>query len=562
MTESTEPAITLRPYQVAAVKAIYAEFRRQPSTLLVLPTGTGKTATAGEIVRAGYAAGRRILMLAHRAELITQTAATLGRMAGCEVQVEMAERAEASNAGSLFAAGTGRVVVASVQSIVRRLHRFPEDAFDLVIVDECHHATAVSYAKILTHFARAKLLGVTATPERGDKVSLSKVFASVAFDLTLADAITDGWLVPIRQVLVKTGIDFSAVRTRAGDFAASDLSEVMRQLDSLREASVALVRNLGPRQALVFCVDVAHVVVQTESIREVMRETGVAGRVEMVVGETPSDVRESVFAAFRAGDVKVLVNCEIATEGTDLPSCDLVAMFRPTKSRTLYSQMRGRGLRPLPGCVDGVTEASDRRKAIAASPKPDLIVLDLVGNFDRHASDVVDCLDDLMDDDDPDAQEARRILARGDTDDLMKALEMARALRFGRDRARLACDGDFFAIFGIVRDSDRWGRKVTDKQRAALESADVPLVGIDRRSANQAISLMIERRYDGLATYKQARALVKWGVPLEVVESISFEAASRAMTNLQAQGWKPRDGSWWRETVGRSDGLQPASRIG
>ena len=552
---SEKPSITLRPYQAAAVSAVFAEFKRVRSTMMVLPTGGGKTATAGEIIRRGYVAGRSILWIAHRHELITQAAEAIERATGCSVQVEMAERSDASSGTSLFDRGTGkgRVVVASIMSLVRRLARFPSDSFDLVIVDEGHRGAARSYTKILEHFTTAKRLALTATPERGDKKDLAKVFETVAFDYSLFDAINDGWLVPIRRVVIEIDIDLSSVHTRAGDFATNELSSVMTGLDALRGASDGIARHLGGRQALVFCVDVAHVVMQTESLREVMREYGIQGRVEMVHGETPPDTRAEIFAAYRLGQVKVLVNCDIASEGTDLPTCSLVAMLRPTKSKTLFSQQRGRGLRALPGVVDGPPTAADRKSAIAASAKPDALVLDLAGNFDRHADEVVDALDGLISDDDPDAPEVKRILARGATDDLMKAIEMARALRLGRDREGLAKEGDFFAIFGLLREHDRTGREMTDAQLAFLAKSGIPTAGIDRRGASQAIAEIHRRRYKGLCNYKQAKVLVRAKVPLLVVERAPFAAATEAISRLSAAGWKLSSDAWWRDTLARAD---------
>ena len=544
----------LRPYQADAVAAVFSEFRSTRSTLLVLPTGAGKTATAGDIIRRGVQAGRSILWLAHRHELIEQAAEAIERASGCVVQVEMAARSEASDGPSLFGreAGKGRVVVASVQSLTRRLARFPADSFDLIVVDEAHRAMAPSYQRILDHFATAKRLGLTATPERGDKKDLATIFETVAFDYSLLDAITDGWLVPIRRVEVEMNIDLSSVHTHAGDFNPSELSSVMTGLDALRDASLAIVKHLEGRQALVFCVDVAHVLMQAESIREAMRAKFIDGRVECVHGETPPGVRDEIFASFRAGGVSVLVNCNIASEGTDLPTCSLVAMLRPTKSKTLFSQQRGRGLRALPGVVDGPRTPRERRAAIAASSKPDALVLDLAGNFGRHAGDVVDALDGLLEDDDPDAAEVRRILARRDTDDLLRAIELARASRFGRMREALARDGDFFAIFGIVREAHRWGREMTSAQRALLERAEIPLVGVDFRGANQAITEIIRRREARLCTYKQARALVRARVPLMVVERASFAGAIEAITALMSASGRPVGDAWWRGSLARA----------
>lgn len=209
----------------------------------------------------------------------------------------------------------------------------------------------------------------------------------------------------------------------------------------------------------------------------------------------------------------------------------------------------------MPGIVDGPPTATERKAAIAASAKPDLLVLDFVGNFDRHEGSVCDALDGLLDDDDPDADEVRRILKRGDTDDLMEAIARARALRSGRDRAKLAKDGDLFALFGLVRESDRWGREMTVKQREVLAPmlADPkregnPLVGYDLRSASQAISEVIRRKEAGLCNYKQARALVRWRVPVEVVERLSFVEASRLLDHVMSR--KPTGAGWWASVGG------------
>jgi hypothetical protein len=284
-------------------------------------------------------------------------------------------------------------------------------------------------------------------------------------------------------------------------------------------------------------------------------------------------VRKKVVDRFRAAEIRVLVNCELFTEGFDAPTCSLIVMARPTQSKALYLQQLGRGTRPLPGVVDGpeLDTPAKRRAAIAASSKPDMLVLDLVGNTGKH--DMVHAADLLGGDDvDPDIKEAERILARGETDDLLKALELARAARFGRERIRLAKDGDLFALFGILRETDRWGRPMTDKQRAALlrvladpkKPTGYMLDGIDLRGANQAITEIKRRETERLCTYKQARALARWNVPLEVVEVFTFKAATQALSTLAAAGWKPGDGSWWRDVVAgdsvpKSDGMRRAA---
>jgi superfamily II DNA or RNA helicase len=573
-----KPTKTPRPYQVEAKRAIYSEFRVHRSTLLVLATGLGKTFVFTSIIADGLRKGKRILVLAHRDELIEQAVTTIEDVIGKGmVGIEKGKRHDASKPSTLLD-GTGRVVVSSVQTMIRRLGKIPPDSFDLVIRDEAHHCVSPTDLAVLAHFAGAKVLGVTATPNRGDQKALREVFDSVAYDMNILDGIMEGWLVPVRQQSIKPkGLDLSMVRRSHGDFDRTQLAEVMESLDMLRAISVPTVQLLSGRQALVFCVGVRHAELQAESIREVMRELKVEGEVVSLDGKTPKEVRDDVVARFRAGEIRVLVNCELLTEGFDAPTCSLIVMARPTQSKALYLQILGRGTRPLPGVVDPYADepAAVRRAAIAASSKPDMLVLDLVGNTGKH--DMIHAADMLGGDDvDPDIKEAERILARGETDDLMRAIEMARAARFGRERLRLAKDGDLFALFGLVRETDRWRRPMSDKQRSAMlrtladpkKPAGDPLVGIDRRGANQAFTEIKRREVQRLCTYKQARALARWGVPLEVVEAFTFEGASKAMSNLAAANrsssrWTAGDGAWWRDVAHRGgpkpDGISQAA---
>jgi superfamily II DNA or RNA helicase len=555
MTETPKPAITLRPYQAESKRAIYAEFRLHRSTLLVLATGLGKTIVFTAIVADGLRNGKRILVLAHRDELIDQAAKTIERVIGCEVLIEKGDRRDISRPATLFARGTGRVVVSSIQTMVRRLGSIPFDAFDLVIRDEAHHARSASDEAVLAHFSTAKILGVTATPNRGDDKALGKVFSSVAYDMNILDGISEGWLVPVRQKQIDLpDLDLSSMRKVAGDFNRNQLAEVMENLDMLRSISAPTVRYLEGRQALVFCVSIKHAELQAESIREVMRELGVIGDVVSLDGTAPNEVRKDVVSRFRAGKIAVLVGCEIFTEGFDAPTCSLIVMARPTQSKALYLQCLGRGTRPLPGVVDGpgTDTAAMRRAAIAASSKPDMLVLDLVGNTGKH--DMIHAADLLGGDgDEADIREAERILERGDTDDLMEAIERARALRSGHDRARLARDGDFFAIFGLVRGSHRWGKEMSPAQRAMLEKVGIPLVGVDQRGANQAITEIIRRRDAGLCNYRQARVLVRARVPLHIVERSRFDDSSLAISRLSAANYQLTGNSWWLETLARAD---------
>jgi superfamily II DNA or RNA helicase len=543
-----EPAqpIQVRPYQDAAKKAIYASLREHRSTLLVLPTGTGKTVVFADVVGDGVRKGRRVLILAHRAELIEQGAAKISAIAGCEVGIEMADQRDGSR-------GDAPILMASVQSIVRRLASFPRDAFNLVVVDEAHHAAAKSYRDILDHFASAKVLGVTATPNRGDNIALRAVFDDVAFDLPLLDAIEDGWLVPIRQRTIETSIDLSTCRKSKGDFTKQDLEDVMTQIEALHEIAVPTVEHVGVRQAIVFAVTVAHAHLLAEAIREAIIATGETPRVEVVTGNTDPDERRDIFSGFRAGAVQYLVNVEVATEGTDLPTAQVIVMARPTMSRNLHCQMLGRGTRPLPGVVDGLETAAERRAAIEASAKPHMLLLDFAGNTGKH--DLASGLDALEGDDlDPElAKAVREILADGEHD-LIEAIRLARLKRSEKTRPIRARGGDPFALFGLPEpEPDRWGREMSPEQEAVLKRHGIPTAKLDRRQASAAISAIMDRSTRGLSTYKQCRCLHKFGCPLDVVEGMTRQRATELVGKLEAAKWRPEGKYWW----GVAPGIAP-----
>lgn len=538
------PTLKVRPYQEAAKRAIYASLREHRSTLLVLPTGTGKTVVFADVVGDGVRKGRRVLILAHRAELIEQGAEKIAAIAGCEVGIEMAEQRDGSR-------GDAPILMASVQSIVRRLDSFPRDAFHLVVIDEAHHAPAKTYRDILDHFSAAKVLGVTATPNRGDNVALRAVFDDVAFDLPLLEAIEQGWLVPIRQRVIETSIDLSACRKSAGDFTKKDLEAVMTTIESLHEIAVPTVEHTGERQAIVFAVTVAHAHLLAEAIREAVLTAGGTPRVAVVTGNTEVDERRDIFAGFRAGAVQYLVNVEVATEGTDLPTAAVIVMARPTQSRGLFSQMLGRGTRPLPGVIDALAEAdaSERRAAIEASGKSHMLLLDFAANTGKHslASGLEalegDALDDQL------QKDVREILADGEHD-LIEAIRLARERRAEKTRPLRARGGDPFALFGLPEpEPDRWERMITDEQKAVLERAGIPTSKMDRRQASLCIAALAERRSRGLATYKQVRALHRFGMPLDLVQGVGIKRATELMTLLAEAKWMPSK-YWWGAAPG------------
>lgn len=367
-----------RLYQHEAIGAIEAALQAHRTTLLVMATGLGKT-----VVFSTWVAQRlgRSLVIAHREELIDQAADKLRHFVGGEnVAVEMGERYSPED--SLV---KPRVVVASIQTLAnpRRLARFRPEDFGQGVIDEAHHALAVSYGTAMEHFAanpEFRWLGVTATPKRGDELALGQRFESVAFEYGIEQGIEDGYLVPVRQLPIDVHeIDFSAVRTTAGDLNEGDLDEIMREEEPLHAIVRPTVREAGDLPTLVFAVSVAHAQDLADMLNRYKPNSAVA-----LSGKTDRAERKKAVEAYKAGDVQFLCNCGLFLEGFDAPTTAVVAMARPTKSLSLYVQVLGRGTRVLPGLVEDLDTPAGRRAAIAASKKPCMLILDFVGNSGKH----------------------------------------------------------------------------------------------------------------------------------------------------------------------------------
>lgn len=503
------PAPTLRAYQTGAVDAVRARYAAgDRATLLVLPTGTGKTVVFAEIARRVVERGGRVLILAHRDELLVQAASKL-RAVGIEAGIEKAAQR----------AGDAAVAVASVQTMRgRRLSGFEPDAFRLVVVDEAHHATAASYRDILDRFARARVLGVTATPDRLDGAALGEVFQSVAYRYELRDAIRDGWLCRIEARRVRLAVDLDAVHTRAGDFDLAELEEAYGTEAAVRAVVNPLLELAGARRAMLFAVSVAHAERLAAAINE--REPGSA---RAASGEMPADERRQVVDAFRAGQLRVLVNCQLFTEGFDCPEVECVAIARPTKSRALYAQMLGRGTR-------------------LAAGKESLLVLDFVGNSRRHR--LVTPASILAG-----ADVSAEIMeaAERTEGDVLAALESAEAEQQElalAPRTRFWAEAtDVFTGLSELPVGD--GTGATAAQLATLYAAGFdPPPALTKAEATVLIDAMVKRREAGLCTYKQARFLSRHGID---ASAVSFDEASARIGRLMMR-WRrrqPTGGATW-----------------
>jgi DNA repair protein RadD len=330
-----QASIELRPYQSADVARIRSAFRRgHRCVLYVLPTGGGKTVIFAFIAASAANRGRRILILVHRQELVDQTSGALSGMAVPH---------------GIIAAGypstDAHVQVASVMTMVRRLDRYQQQPFDLVVIDEAHHSVAGSWRTILDAFPAAYVLGVTATPERLDGKGLGVgsggIFDHLIIGPRVSELVAGKYLVPARTFGWKPP-DLSGVRTIAGEYDQNAIAAVMSHPDIVGDAVEHYAHMCGGR-AIAYCVNIKH----SELVAERFRAQGF--RAQHIDDETDDAVRRAAVAALAAGELEVLTNCQIFTEGVDVPVLDAVIELRPTQSLALCLQMQGRALRAAPG---------------------------------------------------------------------------------------------------------------------------------------------------------------------------------------------------------------------
>lgn len=531
----------LRDYQENAVQSVLSEWQAgNTKTLVVQPTGTGKTVTFSEVVRRQVqTTGKRAMVIAHREELIYQAAKKLRTITGIDPGIEMADQR---------AHGVGfwdhpMIVCASKDTLRgRRLEKFAASDFGCLVIDEAHHSTAKSYSNIISHFKGVPLLGVTATPDRHDEIALGNVFQSVAFDYGLADAIRDGWLVRVRQDQITVAdLDLSNVRVTAGDLNAAELSAVLEHEKVLHEMVYPTIDIVGDRRTLIFCASVH----QAERVAEII-DRHRPGSARSVSGTTPSDERARIFKDFGNGEFQFLVNVGIATEGWDDPATDgrgvqCVALMRMTQSRSLYAQMLGRGTRPLPGVVDGDFTAEERVARIAASKKPSMLVLDYKGNAGRHqlvyASDILGgkALDEVV----------SKVKEKSGSFDVLEEIDIAeveyqRKLEAAR-RARVIGTAQYervtvdpFAHLGIAPKRVAWWfaqKPASDAQKALLRKNGVP--GVDRINMGEAKQLI--DKVMGSPSEKQAKVLRRFGYDPAKYDR---KGASQIIDAVVANGWK------------------------
>ena len=512
----------LRPYQAEAKAAVFEQWDKGTlKTLLVLPTGCGKTIVFAKVAEDCVRQGYRVLILAHRGELLEQAADKIKKSTnlGCAT-----EKAEQTCLGSWF-----RITVGSVQSMQRekRLSQFSENYFNVIIIDEAHHCISDGYQKVLQHFPSAKVLGVTATPDRGDMRNLGEFFESLAYEYTLPKAIREGYLSPIKAMTIPLQLDLSGVSIQSGDFKAGDIATALDPY--LHQIADEMMKYCRDRKTVVFLP----LVKTSQKFKEILNEKGF--KAAEVNGESKD--RTEVLKAFDKGEYNVLCNSMLLTEGWDCPSVDCVIVLRPTKVRSLYSQMVGRGTRLCEG-------------------KSYLLLLDFLWHTERHelchpadlicekkevARKMTENLEETagcpMDLEEAERKASEDVIAEREE-------SLAKQLQEMRTRKKKLVDPLQFEMSIQAEDLSGYvpafGWEMappSDKQKQELEKRGILPDEIDNAGkANLILDRLHKRQEEGLTTPKQIRCLEKYG--FQHVGTWTFEAGKNMIDRIAACGWR------------------------
>lgn len=518
----------LRPYQQQAKDAIFSEWENGiKKTLLVLPTGCGKTIVFAKVAEECVKGGSRVLILAHRGELLDQAADKIGKSTGLGCATEKAEQ---TCLGSWF-----RIVVGSVQSMMRekRLNQFPNDYFNTIIIDEAHHCISDSYQKVLRHFPDAEVLGVTATPDRGDMQNLGTVFESLAYEYTLPKAIKEGYLSPIKAVTIPLKIDMSAVGVQAGDFKSGDIATALDPyLESIAEEMEKYCSN---KKTVVFLP----LVKTSQKFRDILNNHGF--KAAEVNGDSKD--RAEILEAFDKDQYNVLCNSMLLTEGWDCPSVDCIVVLRPTKVRSLYCQMVGRGTRLSP-----------------ETNKDHLLLLDFLWHTERHelchpasliceSAEVAQKMTENMEKDAGcviDIEEAEKTAS----EDVVTQREEALAKQLSEMKRRKKRLVDPLQFEMSIQAEDLSGyvpafgwemAPPSEGQKKTLEKLGILPDAIENAGkASKILDRLDKRRREGLTTPKQIRFLESRG--FQHVGTWQFETAKNMIDRIAGNGWRVPSG--------------------
>lgn len=512
----------LRPYQEEARAKVQQEWKEgRKRTLLVLPTGCGKTIVFSKIIEDRVKMGERVLVLAHRSELLEQASDKLMTATGLGTALEKAEN---TSIGSWF-----RVVVGSVQTMQRekRLSQFPPNYFDTIVIDEAHHAISDGYQRVLEHFGEANILGVTATPDRGDMRNLGSYFDSLAYEYPLVDAIKSGYLSKITAITIPLELDLPTVSQQGGDFKASEIGTALDPY--LEQIADEMVKQCKYRKTVVFLP----LVKTSQKFRDILNAKGF--KAAEVNGESKD--RAEILEDFDKDKYNVLCNSMLLTEGWDCPTVDCVVVLRPTKVRALYSQMVGRGTRLAPG-------------------KENLLLLDFLWHTERHelcrpahliasSPEVAKKMTENMAEDtevefsllEAEEQASKDVVAEREEALAKQLAEQRRKKRKLVDPLQFEMSiqaedlADYVPSFG-------WEMAPpSEKQLKALEKFGIYTEEIGNAGkAGKLLDRLNKRKDSGLTTPKQIRLLEGRG--FRNVGMWKFEDASNLINRIAASGWR------------------------
>lgn len=512
----------LRPYQEEARRAVEDQWlagtRR---TLLVLPTGTGKTIVFAKITEDMVRKGKHVLILAHRGELLDQAADKIKKATGLGCSVE---KAEETCIGQWF-----HVTVGSVQSLqqAKRLSKFSPDFFDTIIIDEAHHAISQGYQKVLQHFEQANVLGVTATPDRGDMRNLGEYFDTLAYEYSLPRAIKDGYLSPIKALTVPLKLDLSQVGVQAGDFKVGEIDTALDPY--LYQIAEEMRSYCMDRKTVVFLP----LIKTSQKFMRILNEHGF--RAAEVNGN--SEDREQVLRDFDDGKYNVLCNSMLLTEGWDCPSVDCVIVLRPTKVRSLYSQMVGRGTRLYPGkkellLIDflWLTEKHELCHPANLICEDQEVAKKLTENLEKDAGMAVDL-------EEAEKTAAEDVVAQREEALAKQLAEMKRRKKKLVDPLQFEMSIQAEDLSGYVPSFGWEMAPPSQKQLDLLEKRGICPDDIGNAGkAAMLIDRLEKRQHAGLTTPKQIRFLEGRG--FQHVGTWEFDQARKLIDRIAANGWK------------------------
>lgn len=508
-------ARTPRPYQQVAIDTAIAQYRQGfRSTLAVMATGTGKTYTASQVMARTLDKGGACLWLNERDNLVTQMVNDLPGMLGVDAYREQ---------GQIRALPSARVVVATVQSMTQaRLETFDPRKFSLIIPDEAHHSVCESYRRVFNYFSSARILGLSATPQRLDGRAMQLVYETTCADYLMGPAIADGWLVKVRTLPGRQRLDLAKLKRQGGaDFTDDAIAGLITPEVLNGMVADILALHEGRRGVSYWPrVEIAHIAAKVCNSKA-------PGSAQAVDGGMDRDQQRRILDAHKAGQFKHLMNCGVVVEGYDDSGIAYVYQGRPTKSISRHIQEMGRGTRPV-APVDLYATAAERRAAIAASSKPDILVLDAVGNYGHDVASPVDALAGTLDDEKT-KKRAREILEKDGGGDVEAALEAARRMSEGereaeaRRVARVQAQRfewgkaiDPFSAFGLPPQEDVAGSLVPGpslkmKQFLYREMGTCP-PSLTAADANRLSKTIRARKKAGLADTRTVQWLSRHGI--------------------------------------------------